>query len=170
MIPQRNLSLLANRLAKEGGRRIPESVLERDYCLAWFLAALAETDLKAVLGFKGGTALKRCYFSDYRFSEDLDFTLTAQATQDENQGPAGAGKPRCATHQASSSVLTAKTTRGTRTATISIFVTRGRCQKAMTPRWTSRCVRNSSNALPERTVLRGYDEFTDLPENRRLQV
>jgi hypothetical protein len=31
MIPQRNLSLLANRLAKEGGRRIPESVLERDH-------------------------------------------------------------------------------------------------------------------------------------------
>jgi uncharacterized protein len=28
-----------------------------------------------VLAFKGGTALKRCYFSDYRFSEDLDFTL-----------------------------------------------------------------------------------------------
>jgi len=23
----------------------------------------------------GGTALKRCYFSQYRFSEDLDFTL-----------------------------------------------------------------------------------------------
>ena len=83
MIPQRNLSLLANRLAKEGGRRIPESVLERDYCLAWFLAALAESDLKAMLGFKGGTALKRCYFGDYRFSEDLDFTLTATVTLDE---------------------------------------------------------------------------------------
>ncbi len=27
------------------------------------------------LVFKGGTALKRCYFGDYRFSEDLDFTL-----------------------------------------------------------------------------------------------
>ena len=63
MIPQRNLSLLANRLVKEGGRRVPEAVLERDYCLAWFLAALAESDLKMVLGFKGGTALKRCYFS-----------------------------------------------------------------------------------------------------------
>lgn len=25
--------------------------------------------------FKGGTALKRCYFGDYRFSEDLGFTL-----------------------------------------------------------------------------------------------
>src|ERR1700684_3824026 len=77
MIPQRNLSLLANRLAREGGRRIPESVLERDYCLAWFLSAVAESDLKATLAFKGGTALKRCYFGDYRFSEDLDFTLRA---------------------------------------------------------------------------------------------
>ena len=77
MIPQRNLSLLANRLAKAGGRRIPESVLERDYCLAWFLAELAESDLQQSLAFKGGTALKRCYFGDYRFSEDLDFTLLA---------------------------------------------------------------------------------------------
>jgi hypothetical protein len=77
LIPQRNISLLANRLAKAGGRRIPESVLERDYCLAWFLAALAGSDLQRSLAFKGGTALKRCYFADYRFSEDLDFTLLA---------------------------------------------------------------------------------------------
>src|SRR5882757_10935839 len=83
MIPQRNLSLLANRLAKEGGRRFQESVLERDYCLAWFLATLAESDLKAVLAFKGGTALKRCYFGNYRFSEDLDFTLTEPIAFDE---------------------------------------------------------------------------------------
>jgi hypothetical protein len=44
MIPQRNLSVLANRLTNEGGRRLPESVLERDYCIAWFLSALAESD------------------------------------------------------------------------------------------------------------------------------
>jgi predicted nucleotidyltransferase component of viral defense system len=31
--------------------------------------------LREHLVFKGGTALKRCYFGDYRFSEDLDFTL-----------------------------------------------------------------------------------------------
>lgn len=37
MIPQRNISILSNRLAKEGGRRIPEAVLERDYCLAYSL-------------------------------------------------------------------------------------------------------------------------------------
>ena len=70
-------------MSRKGGRRIPESVLERDYCLAWLLAALAESDFKAVLGFKGGTALKRCYFGDYRFSEDLDFTLTAPVSPDE---------------------------------------------------------------------------------------
>ena len=75
MIPQRNISILSNRLAKQGGRRIREDVLERDYCLAWLLAALAKSDLRAVLALKGGTALKRCYFGDYRFSEDLDFTL-----------------------------------------------------------------------------------------------
>ena len=75
MIPQRDISLLANRLARAGGRRIPESVLERDYCLAWLLSSLAGSDLRSKLAFKGGTALKRCYFGDYRFSEDLDFTL-----------------------------------------------------------------------------------------------
>ncbi len=76
MIPPRNLSLLANRLYKEhGGRRIPEAVLERDYCLAWFLAGLSQSKLRDLLIFKGGTALKRCHFGDYRFSGDLDFTL-----------------------------------------------------------------------------------------------
>lgn len=82
MIPQRNLSLLSNRLAQDGGRRIPEAVLERDYCLAWFLVGLSRVPLKERLAFKGGTALKRCYFGDYRFSEDLDFTLTGEVPFD----------------------------------------------------------------------------------------
>lgn len=75
MIPQRNLSLLSNRLAQRGGRRIPEAVLERDYCLSWFLVGLSQTILRDILAFKGGTAIKKCYIPDYRFSEDLDFTL-----------------------------------------------------------------------------------------------
>lgn len=75
MINRRNLSLLSNRLAKRGGRRIPEAVLERDYCLSWFLIGLSGTPLNDILAFKGGTALKKCYIPDYRFSEDLDFTL-----------------------------------------------------------------------------------------------
>src|SRR3972149_8603712 len=75
MIPQRNLSLLSNRLAREGCRRIPEAVLERAYCLSWFLVGLSKTPLADLLAFRGGTAIKKCYVPDYRFSEDLDFTL-----------------------------------------------------------------------------------------------
>jgi len=82
VIPQRNLSVLSNRLAQAGGRRIPEAVLERDYCLAWFLVGLSRAPLGECLAFKGGTALKRCYFGDYRFSEDLDFTLLIPKTFD----------------------------------------------------------------------------------------
>ena len=76
MIPQRNLSLIANSLVTAGGRRIPEAIIERDYVLAWFLTGLAQHPLREVLAFKGGTALRRCWFEGYRFSEDLDFTLT----------------------------------------------------------------------------------------------
>jgi len=53
------------------------NIVEKDYVLSWILAgifqhpALTETWL-----FKGGTCLKKCYFETYRFSEDLDFTLT----------------------------------------------------------------------------------------------
>jgi len=85
MIPQRNLSLLSNRLAREGGRRVPEAVLERDYCLSWFLVGLSKSPLKDFLAFKGGTAIKKCYIPDYRFSEDLDFTLRKAVSFDEIQ-------------------------------------------------------------------------------------
>ncbi|MDQ2993676.1 MAG: nucleotidyl transferase AbiEii/AbiGii toxin family protein [Pseudomonadota bacterium] len=76
MIPQSHISKLSNRLLKEnGGRRIPEYVLERDYCIAWFLVGLSRVPLRNKIVFKGGTALRRCHFPEYRFSEDLDFTL-----------------------------------------------------------------------------------------------
>lgn len=76
MIPQRNISLIANKITTAGGRRIPETVIERDYVLAWFLTCLAGHELRDCLAFKGGTALRRCWIDGYRFSEDLDFTLT----------------------------------------------------------------------------------------------
>ena len=85
MIPQRNLSLISNRLAREGGRRIPEAILERDYCLSWFLVGISRSSLKDVLVFKGGTAIKKCYISNYRFSEDLDFTLAEKFSFDNFQ-------------------------------------------------------------------------------------
>jgi len=50
-------------------------VLERDYLLSWILAGLFEVEtLRDKLLFKGGTALKKCFFGEYRFSEDLDFS------------------------------------------------------------------------------------------------
>jgi predicted nucleotidyltransferase component of viral defense system len=36
---------------------------------------LSKTSLVDLLAFKGGTAIKKCYVPDYRFSEDLDFTM-----------------------------------------------------------------------------------------------
>ena len=54
---------------------VPWEVLERDYLLSWVLAGIGQVAaLRQTLVFKGGTALKKCYFGDYRFSEDLDFS------------------------------------------------------------------------------------------------
>ncbi len=52
-------------------------VQDLDYGLGWFLAGLfAQTPAAQYLVFKGGTCLRKCYFPNYRFSEDLDFTLS----------------------------------------------------------------------------------------------
>ena len=58
-------------------------IIEKDYALSYVLAGIAkETDLSKTLIFKGGTALKKIFFGDYRFSVDLDFsTLNAPKQQ-----------------------------------------------------------------------------------------
>ena len=49
--------------------------VQRDYVLSWVLKGLYENaTLSRSLVFKGGTALRKAYFPDYRFSQDLDFT------------------------------------------------------------------------------------------------
>jgi len=59
---------------------LPWEILERDYLLSWILAGICQVDaLRDTLVFKGGTALKKCYFGDYRFSLDLDFTAVGSA-------------------------------------------------------------------------------------------
>lgn len=58
-------------------------VVEKDYVLGWLLAGIyAHPQLGSNWVFKGGTCLKKCYFETYRFSEDLDFTLTDKAQID----------------------------------------------------------------------------------------
>lgn len=55
---------------------VRDQQIEKDYVLSWILGGIAgHKDLSKVLIFKGGTVLKKVYFEDYRFSEDLDFTL-----------------------------------------------------------------------------------------------
>jgi predicted nucleotidyltransferase component of viral defense system len=52
------------------------NTIEKDYILNWILFGINNaSELKDTWIFKGGTCLKKCYFEEYRFSEDLDFTL-----------------------------------------------------------------------------------------------
>lgn len=68
-----DISTLLQRRARESGVRL--DILEKDYALSYLLKAIAEEpSLGKVLVLKGGTALRKCYFADYRFSEDLDFS------------------------------------------------------------------------------------------------
>lgn len=54
-----------------------ESTIEKDYVLGWLLWGIgSEPALADSWVFKGGTCLKKCYIETYRFSEDLDFTVT----------------------------------------------------------------------------------------------
>ena len=54
---------------------IPWEALERDYLQSWVLAGITQVPvLRDTLMFKGGTALRKCYFGDYRFSEELGFS------------------------------------------------------------------------------------------------
>lgn len=71
------LPSLRLRLERERKRlAVPWYVLEQDYVASWVLAGISH-ELRSKIAFKGGTALKKCYFGEYRFSEDLDFTAVA---------------------------------------------------------------------------------------------
>jgi len=56
--------------------KVSDRQIEKDYILTWTLNGIANHSIlsKAIV-FKGGTVLKKCYIENYRFSEDLDFTL-----------------------------------------------------------------------------------------------
>lgn len=69
MIPPREISRLAHQLS------LRDKTIEKDYLLSWVLLAIANSPLREQLAFKGGTAIKKIYVPDYRFSEDLDFTV-----------------------------------------------------------------------------------------------
>ena len=50
-------------------------VIEKDYILGWLLSGIDHCpNINSSWIFKGGTCLKKCYFDNYRFSEDLDYS------------------------------------------------------------------------------------------------
>jgi len=58
-------------------QNIPKSTIDKDWVLGHFIDAIFSIpECKESLIFKGGTCLRKCYFPNYRFSEDLDFTCT----------------------------------------------------------------------------------------------
>lgn len=77
MISAAEVAKLAHRLG------VGDRIIEKDYVLSWLLVAIAQSELRSGFVFKGGTALKRCYYPEYRFSEDLDFTLRVDLAHDD---------------------------------------------------------------------------------------
>jgi hypothetical protein len=78
MISKTELQRLANR------EKIALGVLEKDYVLTEVLKSLSQVvSLKDLLIFKGGTALRKVYFIDWRYSEDLDFTAKHEVKEEE---------------------------------------------------------------------------------------
>lgn len=62
------------RIANSVGVR--DQQIEKDYVLSWILFGISKhVELSEIIVFKGGTVLKKVYFQNYRFSEDIDFTL-----------------------------------------------------------------------------------------------
>ncbi len=53
------------------------ATLEKDYALTWLLSGIywEDSKLRDILIFKGGTAIRKIYFPEWRLSEDLDFTI-----------------------------------------------------------------------------------------------
>lgn len=51
---------------------VPIDTVEKDYIISWILTSLSRTKLVEDFVFYGGTAIKKIYFDDHRFSEDID--------------------------------------------------------------------------------------------------
>ncbi len=74
MIEKNEIITMANNLSLS-----PDTV-EKDYVLSWLLWGINNhPDFSSTWLFKGGTCLKKCFLETFRFSEDLDFTVTNSA-------------------------------------------------------------------------------------------
>jgi len=78
MLSRAELQRLANR------HKVALGILEKDYVLTEVLKALSQVPmLNKDFVFKGGTALRKVYFPNWRYSEDLDFTVKHDMNKEE---------------------------------------------------------------------------------------
>lgn len=76
MIKPQEITKLANR----EGVRLQQ--IEKDYIISWVLwGVYNHSTLKDALIFKGGTCLNKVHIENYRYSEDIDFTLDPSLEQ-----------------------------------------------------------------------------------------
>ena len=69
MIPVKEVSSAASKA------QVKDVQVEKDYVISWMLYGIANNPfLKENLIFKGGTAMKKAYFPNYRFPDELEFT------------------------------------------------------------------------------------------------
>jgi uncharacterized protein len=55
--------------------KVDPGIIEKDYVLSKALMALSQNaEFQKSFVFKGGTALKKCFYPEWRFSEDIDLT------------------------------------------------------------------------------------------------
>lgn len=73
---EKSLRMLAGRY------QIPLGTLEKDYALTNLLSIITNFPKLDKIVFKGGTALKKIHFEDFRFSEDLDFVCLEDVSDD----------------------------------------------------------------------------------------
>lgn len=172
MIPQRNLSLLSNELARKGGRRIPEAVLERDYCLSWFLIGLSQSPLKEILLFKGGTAIKKCYVADYRFSEDLDFTFAKEVPFETIQESLDEVFHKIE-QQSGIKFHFGRLDRRSHQNSHTFFLAYEGPLPAITPKEVKVDITIRERivfSMQEKPVLKGYAQYEDIPGNSKVRV
>ena len=69
MITAKEIKIFSEKLG------VPARTIDKDWVLGHLLAGIFDNFyFHENLIFKGGTCLKKCYFGNYRFSEDMDFT------------------------------------------------------------------------------------------------
>lgn len=58
--------------AKAKKFNVSAETIEKDYIISWLLYCISQSEIKNNFVFYGGTAIKKIYYENHRFSEDID--------------------------------------------------------------------------------------------------